>query len=140
MQAPIQRQNVTALALDNVYTIKIISERFDNKRKYQLQFSKKQAELKRATKKAKRNSFRNTRSKITGPYGLPYKVVVKNKRTPAEILKQLGNPSSGNTKSFALKILQELYSPSQSPVSPPNCFPAIQEPRITKIKERQKEY
>ncbi|GBM12615.1 hypothetical protein AVEN_146793-1 [Araneus ventricosus] len=37
----------------------------DNKRKYQLQFSKKQAELKRATKKKKRNSFWNTCTKLS---------------------------------------------------------------------------
>ncbi|GBO01116.1 hypothetical protein AVEN_160580-1 [Araneus ventricosus] len=55
----------------------------DNKRKYQLQFSIKQAELKREAKKAKRNSFLNTCTKTTDPYGRPYKAVVKNKHPPA---------------------------------------------------------
>ncbi|GBN37757.1 hypothetical protein AVEN_83323-1, partial [Araneus ventricosus] len=41
----------------------------DNYRKYQLQISKKQAELNRAAKKAKRNSFRNTCTETTDPYG-----------------------------------------------------------------------
>ncbi|GBN18942.1 hypothetical protein AVEN_169395-1 [Araneus ventricosus] len=109
----------------------------DNKLKYQLQLSKKQAELKREAKKAKRNSFRNTCTKTTDPYGRPYKAVVKNKHPPAELFKQLGNPSSGDTKSFALKILQELYPPSYSPATPPNCFPLIQEPQITKNEIRR---
>ncbi|GBM76277.1 hypothetical protein AVEN_8485-1 [Araneus ventricosus] len=39
----------------------------------------------------------------------PYKAVAKH--PPADLFKQLGNPSSGGTKSFALKILQELYPP-----------------------------
>ncbi|GBM28768.1 hypothetical protein AVEN_177983-1 [Araneus ventricosus] len=82
----------------------------DNKLKYQLQLSKKQAELKTEAKKAKRNSFRNTCTKTTDPYGRPYKAVVKNKHPPAELFKQLGNPSSGDTKSFSLKILQDLPS------------------------------
>ncbi|GBN16582.1 RNA-directed DNA polymerase from mobile element jockey [Araneus ventricosus] len=71
------------------------------------------------------------------PYGQSYKAVVKNKHPPAELFKQLGNPSSGDTKSFALKILQELYPPSHSPVTPPNCFPLIQEPQITKNEIRR---
>ncbi|GBN99905.1 hypothetical protein AVEN_26917-1 [Araneus ventricosus] len=109
----------------------------DNKLKHQLQLSKKQAELKREAKKAKRNSFRNICTKTTDPYGRPYKAVVKNKHPPAELFKQLGNPSSGDTKSFALKILQELYPPSHSPVTPPNCFPLIQEPQITRNEIRR---
>ncbi|GBL77719.1 hypothetical protein AVEN_152937-1 [Araneus ventricosus] len=79
-----------------------------------------------------RQKFKNTGTKTTDPYGRPYKAVVKNKHTPTELFKQLGNLSSGDTKSFALKILQELYPPSRSPVPPPNCFPIIQEPQITK--------
>ncbi|GBL91801.1 hypothetical protein AVEN_172731-1 [Araneus ventricosus] len=51
---------------------------------------------------------------------------------PAELFKQFGKLSSGDTKSFALTILQELYPPSQSPVLPPNCFPLIQDLQITK--------
>ncbi|GBN00487.1 hypothetical protein AVEN_238337-1 [Araneus ventricosus] len=109
----------------------------DNKLKYQLQLSKKQAELKREAKKAKGNSFRNTCTKTTDPYGRPYKAVVKNKHPPAELFKQLGNPSSGDTKSFALKILQELYPPSHSPATPTNCFPLIQEPQIIKNEIRR---
>ncbi|GBL79487.1 hypothetical protein AVEN_66463-1 [Araneus ventricosus] len=104
----------------------------DNKRKYQLKFSRKQAELKREAKKAKMNSFRNTYTKTTDPYGRPYKAVAKNKHPPAELFKQLGNPSNGDTKSFVLKILQELYPPSHSLLPLPNCFPLIQEPQITK--------
>ncbi|GBN60809.1 hypothetical protein AVEN_47213-1 [Araneus ventricosus] len=55
--------------------------------------------------------------------GLSCKPVVKNKHPPADLFKQLGNPSSGDTKSFALKILQGLYPPSQSLVPPPNYLP-----------------
>ncbi|GBM07378.1 hypothetical protein AVEN_187908-1 [Araneus ventricosus] len=76
--------------------------------------------------------IRNTCTKTTDPYGRPYKVVLKNKHPPAELFKQLGNPSNGDTKSFTLKILQELYPPSHPPVTPPNCFPLTQEPQITK--------
>ncbi|GBO01826.1 hypothetical protein AVEN_255444-1 [Araneus ventricosus] len=109
----------------------------DNKLKYHLQLSKKQAELKREAKKAKRNSFRNSCTKTTDPYGRPYKAVAKNKHPLAELFKQLGNPSSGGTKSFALKILQELYPPPHSPVTPPNCFPLTQEPQITKNEKKR---
>ncbi|GBM88158.1 RNA-directed DNA polymerase from mobile element jockey [Araneus ventricosus] len=109
----------------------------DNKLKYQLQLSKKQAELKREAEKANRNSFRNTCTKTTDPYGWPCKAVVKNKHPPAELFKQLGNPSRGDTKSFALKIHQELHPPSHSPVTPPNFFPLFQEPQITKNEIRR---
>ncbi|GBM31221.1 hypothetical protein AVEN_193351-1 [Araneus ventricosus] len=100
----------------------------------QLLLSKKQAELKKDVKKAKRNSFGNTCTKTPDPYGRQYKTVIKNKHPQAELFKQLGDPSSEDAKSFALKILQELYPPSQSPVPPPNCLPPLQQHQIIKNK------
>ncbi|GBM40800.1 hypothetical protein AVEN_80806-1 [Araneus ventricosus] len=109
------------------------SRRFPSPRKplWKLRFTTQTPSLTLA-----RPKIRLARIEPTKPAGA--NIVVRVLRTFRTSLSDIydflffGIREDGSSAHVAVASFHELYPPSHSPVTPPNCFPRIQEPQITK--------